>query len=60
MDTLANEIHGCVKITSSPEQQFSMIQKGHILIGNAKYKGKKVCLWLMKIPELEDVKCPRR
>ncbi len=52
------ETHNWLKTSStSCKRQMLMLQEGHILIGSAKYKGKKVYLWLSRIPELEEIKC---
>jgi len=43
----------------SYKRQMIMMQEGNILIGSAKYKGRRVSLWLSKVPGLEEIKCAK-
>jgi hypothetical protein len=50
---MIEEIKNIISVSRGQKSHMEMIRKGNVCIGLARYKGKEVCLWLGKIPELE-------
>jgi hypothetical protein len=52
---MIEEIKDAISVSNGRKSHMEMVRKGNVYIGLAKYKGKEVCIWLGKIPELELV-----